>query len=225
MPAAGIGTGLCFSHRPGLISRSVNELRSIFGSAVVGLYIADDIIGESTAESWPARIGSTATNRYALHPSVRYVRGRKRYNHQGGLASLVADTTTPAEIWGVGSPGVLPFNGYPWLIGTALNDLSLDGRYLQGSTGTSAWFAGGGTRYRDGTAGSGVISDLAVYACVGSFNIVPTKKLIFGSDPATEADNRLWRGDLCAAMVLGIASTPEQMSAGVATMKRLFEIP
>jgi len=60
---------------------------------------------------------------------------------------------------------------------------------------------------------------------VGSFNVTPTKKLVIGSDPGLAADNRLWRGDICAVMALSASSTPEQMAAGVATMKKLFEIP
>lgn len=54
-----------------------NELVSIYGAILIGLYIGEDLLGSSTATSWPGRVGPTLPNTGSTAFNLSLLNGRR----------------------------------------------------------------------------------------------------------------------------------------------------
>ena len=125
-----------------------DELYKVFGASMIGLYVGEDIIYDSSnnVTSWPGRIGGTLTNisvnRFQLVKSPRFCISATDPTTQKGLQCLGTGIKSVISVAEINS---LPANATQYLISsTAVNEI------LAVSGTTSVWFSGGATFYKDG---------------------------------------------------------------------------
>lgn len=194
------------------------QLQNIYGSSLVGLWVADDAVFNGTnVTSWPGRIGGTATR-----PSASiYYQASSQNGHRvifnssvAGVATLQANVGTVADYFVAASPFVLPFGDYRELI----TQHSTYNNSLVGDIGKSSIVDRGVPEYVNGIRQLNVTTALAILELNGTIS----SPIDIGGWTSGVYN---WLGTIGTVVMLSATATPSQRIQTNFILKKYYNIP
>ena len=193
------------------------SLLDIFGADLIGLWVGEDIVvSGADVTSWPGRVGPTLTNGDAGRYSLTTVGGRISLNcNTAAFKYLTTTLPTFLSVFAVATDNDLPATSDY----RALVESDSTSPLTKGVTGSSTWYPGSWTTFRDGAESSDISTGQHVYSSQYGVSV----ETLFNVGGNID-DTRNWVGTISFVLALAAVPTPSKAASALLAIDEYYGI-